>query len=170
MLYTVVPCPSAPQIPPHNPSRLRCNFRTQHVCVRCAYDDDGAPSPEPYGADDSNPCPEPVCCDLATEEACHDPITGEATHCARLEEGGCPCPEGEEKCGVNDYSSGYCTSLCCEASEETCYDENHAPTLCRREGDKPCPKRKVPPKDEVRCDPETEETCHDGNGTQCCQR
>ncbi|KAL9183377.1 hypothetical protein ACHAXT_005164 [Thalassiosira profunda] len=142
---------------PHNPNRLRCNFRTQHVCVRCAYDDDGAPSPEPYCADESIPCPAEVCCDLVREEACHDPITGDATHCAKLEEGGCPCPEGEEKCGANEYSSGYCTTLCCTSTEKTCYDLDGEALLCVDEGER-CPKRTRGRKRRS-CNAETEQMC-----------
>jgi len=58
----------------------------------------------------------------------------------RYDEGGCPCPSGEVKCGVSEYSSGYCTTLCCDWTiEQTCYDSNREPISCRRYEDGPCP-------------------------------
>ena len=58
----------------------------------------------------------------------------------RYDEGGCPCPSGETKCGVSEYSSGYCTTLCCDWTiEQTCYDSNREPISCRRYEDGPCP-------------------------------
>ena len=58
----------------------------------------------------------------------------------RYDQGGCPCPSGEVKCGVSEYSSGYCTTLCCDWTiEQTCYDSNREPISCRRYEDGPCP-------------------------------
>ena len=41
----------------------------------------------------------------------------EETGCAALDEGGCPCPEGQVKCGAMpewDYP-GFCTEHCSES-------------------------------------------------------
>ena len=64
------------------------------------------------------------------------------TGCASLNDGGCPCPEGEVKCYTNaqhqqarsEFFSepwyGICTPICCEEGEETCYDEKRDPSSC----------------------------------------
>eukprot|EP01083_Nonionella_stella_P095428 267916_1 len=119
--------------------RLQCDPQTEQQCTRCSYGPDGAPIPEDYCAptsaaeeDSSEGCPMTVCCDVRTEETCYDDMTNEAITCARYDEGGCPCPDGQVKCGANEFSSGYCTSLCCDwMVEETCYDENGEPAYCK---------------------------------------
>jgi len=65
-----------------------------------------------------------VCCDESIEETCFSIFTGEADSCALIIDGGCPCADGEIKCGVTDAYSGYCTSVCCDdLIEETCFSE-----------------------------------------------
>ena len=56
----------------------------------------------------------------------------------RYDKGGCPCPSGEMKCGESEYSSGYCTTLCCDwKTQATCYD-GYTPISCRNYDDGPC--------------------------------
>jgi len=58
----------------------------------------------------------------------------------RYDEGGCPCPKEQVKCGVSQFSSGYCTTLCCDWTiEETCYDGNMEPAYCKKYDDGICP-------------------------------
>mmetsp|Transcript_19342 Transcript_19342/g.37702 ORF Transcript_19342/g.37702 Transcript_19342/m.37702 type:complete len:81 (-) Transcript_19342:1100-1342(-) len=47
-----------------------------------------------------------VCCDESIEETCFSIFTGEADSCALIIDGGCPCADGEIKCGVTDAYSG----------------------------------------------------------------
>ncbi|KAL7462524.1 hypothetical protein ACHAXS_002905, partial [Conticribra weissflogii] len=47
-----------------------------------------------------------ICCNQFTEETCHSPITGEAESCAIIADGGCPCPDGEVKCGATEGYAG----------------------------------------------------------------
>ena len=63
-----------------------------------------------------------VCCS-DDEETCYDD-NYDAQSCALIESGGCPCPEGMEKCGGTEDWAGYCTSVCCDAAagEVTCYN------------------------------------------------
>ncbi|KAL7549811.1 hypothetical protein ACHAWF_013065 [Thalassiosira exigua] len=113
------------------PRQQRCDPQTERTCVRCAYRLDGSPAQERYCAPLSSECPPEVCCDFRTEETCFNRTTWHPVSCARLDEGGCPCPEGEVKCGFNDFSSGYCTSLCCNFTvEETCYNATGHPVGC----------------------------------------
>ena len=60
--------------------------------------------------------------------------------CAAYSDGGCPCPEGENKCGGTDWWRS-CSALCCEEDEETCYNENWTPSECKpiAEGGCDCP-------------------------------
>lgn len=130
-------------------AQQQCDPQTEQQCTRCSYGKDGAPIPEYYcapsdtiagGNDGSGGCPEAVCCNVRTEETCYDETTEVATSCARYDEGGCPCPEGQVRCGVSQFSSGYCTSLCCDWTiEETCYDGNMEPAYCKRYDDGTCP-------------------------------
>ena len=85
-------------------------------------------------------CIAPDLCCAEDEELCYsDDWIGTPESCALISEGGCPCPEGETKCGSEpdlNYS-GYCTSLCWE--EQTCYDLNsYQPTSCAAWGED-CP-------------------------------
>lgn len=58
----------------------------------------------------------------------------------RQDEGGCPCSPGEVKCGESRFSSGFCTTLCCDwETEETCYDSSLDPVSCKKYTDGPCP-------------------------------
>lgn len=54
-------------------------------------------------------------CDGSTEETCLSD-DGAEYYCAKYVDGGCPCLEGEEKCGADEELGlpGYCTDLCCE--------------------------------------------------------
>lgn len=80
---------------------------------------------EHYCAELSQGCPEDVCCDIQTEEKCFDE-TGNSFSCARHDEGGCPCPAGQMKCGVSQYSSGFCTV------EEYCTDRSGGSTTASK--------------------------------------
>ncbi len=117
------------------------------------------------------------CCDSITEEFCfeyddgyYQPPTNQ--YCAAIAEGGCPCPEGQEKCGADpaNKSSGYCTDVCCDqTTEETCNN----PPSCALIVDGGCPCPEGQEKCEVDlannytgycvdvcCDRKTEETCY----------
>lgn len=63
---------------------------------------------------------------------CHDSFA--RPYCAKISEGGCPCPNNDEvKCGASQYSSGYCARACCDwAVEEACFDENNRQLGCAR--------------------------------------
>jgi len=58
---------------------------------------------------------EGVSCGSKTEETCYDkwykPVS-----CSLMSEGGCPCPEGTERCGADPANGcvGYCTDVCCD--------------------------------------------------------
>ena len=150
-------------------------------CVKIA--EGGCPCPEgeeKCGADADFGWPgycSAACCDDATEETCYDENYIPSS-CAKITDGGCPCPDGEEKCGADvDFGwPGYCTALCCDSDEETCYDENYSPTSCAKidEGGCPCPDGEEKCGADVDfgwpgyctaicCDWETEETCYDEN-------
>lgn len=120
----------------------RCNTQTQ-LCLRCAYTTEGSSSPEYYCAPSYNndgisiPCPALVCCDIHTEEICYDPVTNNPLSCARYDEGGCPCPEGQVKCGKSEHTNGYCIpndESCCDLDEQACSDGT-----CKRYDEGPCP-------------------------------
>ena len=70
----------------------------------------------------------PICCDSNVEQTCYDE-NYEPYYCALIEDGGCPCPEGQERCGGDDGWAGTCTEVCCDDDETTCYDD---------EGNKSC--------------------------------
>lgn len=69
---------------------------------------------------------------IACEEVCHD--SSAMPYCAKISEGGCPCPNNNEvKCGASQYSSGYCARACCDWTvEEACFDENNKLLSCAR--------------------------------------
>jgi len=124
----------------------------------------------------------PTSCDWETEETCYDE-NYTATSCAKISGGGCPCSEGEEKCGAFDGHDGWCqsaTEVCCDGeTEETCYDENYTATSCAKISGGGCPCSEGEEKcgafdghagwcqsaTQVCCDGETEETCFDENYT-----
>ena len=67
---------------------------------------------------------EDVSCDSKTEETCYDewykPVS-----CSLMSEGGCPCPEGTERCNADLANGcvGYCTDACCDWNNEyTCFE------------------------------------------------
>lgn len=116
----------------------QCKGRNKIPCMRCDYGQDGTPIAEPYCVNIEDGCPVVVCCDLRTEEPCYDEATGNPLTCVRYDKGGCPCPSGEMKCGESEYSSGYCTTLCCDwKTQATCYD-GYTPISCRSYDDGPC--------------------------------
>jgi len=43
---------------------------------------------------------------------------------------GCPCDDGEQRCGVTTYYGGYCAPVCCLFYEKICYDHFFTPTAC----------------------------------------
>ena len=129
-----------------------CCTDEQETC----YDDDGmetcadiasggCPCPEGQekcGAYDgfAGYCTDPELCCADDEELCFsDDWYPQPESCAPISTGGCPCPEGETKCGIEpdmNYA-GYCTSVCCE--EQTCYNwSTYEPTSCTA-WDKECP-------------------------------
>jgi hypothetical protein len=69
---------------------------------------------------------------IAFEEMCHDSFA--RPYCAKISEGGCPCPNNDEiKCDASQYSSGYCARACCDWTvEEACFDENNRQLGCAR--------------------------------------
>ena len=115
-----------------------------------------------------------VDCDWSVEETCYDG-NWTAVSCARYDEGGCPCPEGDEKCGAEIEFGwpGWCTPICCDwETEETCYDENGM--SCAKYSDGGCPCAENQTKcgafegypgycTDLCCDGSTEETCYDEN-------
>jgi hypothetical protein len=67
-----------------------------------------------------------VDCDWGTEETCYDNDFNPSS-CSLISEGGCPCSEGEIKCGGSEFWSGYCVKaeMCCDDnSEEMCFNED----------------------------------------------
>ncbi len=88
-------------------------------------------------------------CDDLVEETCF--LNGTAFEsCALIEDGGCPCPEGQVKCGRYFYLPvyvGFCASICCDdLIEETCYSElTGEPESCAliSEGGCPCPEGQI---------------------------
>ncbi len=79
-----------------------------------------------------------VCCDQTTEETCNNPPL-----CALIVDGGCPCPEGQEKCEVDLATkyTGNCVDVCCDRkTEETCYTSGCQPSqFCAKIIDGGCP-------------------------------
>jgi len=120
---------------------------------------------------------------------CHRPNPADPAYydvwCAPLSSGGCPCPEGETKCGVSATAdggvTGYCTTMCCDGDDEqTCYDDDYEPAFCALivEGGCPCPDGKVKcgaTEDwagyctEVCCE-EEEEACYGEGGAKSCSK
>ncbi|KAL7444217.1 hypothetical protein ACHAXH_007228 [Discostella pseudostelligera] len=90
-----------------------------------------------------------VCCD-STEEACWDYADDGISltqYCASLADGGCSCPEGQEKCDGDPLNgiASYCATICCDPyTEETCYDDDEDGKVNQyctafAEGGCPCP-------------------------------
>ena len=49
-----------------------------------------------------------ICCDQRTEEYCYDNDVG--NYCALIANGGCPCPEGTERCYQGKIYSTSCVA------------------------------------------------------------
>merc|ERR1719183_60897 len=128
--------------------------------------------------------PMPVSCDWRTEETCFG-TAGSPVACASITEGGCPCPQGETKCGTDEYYAGWCQAgpcpvNCDPATEETCWDDNGVATHCEPFSvGCPCPQGQIRCGAEpaqnysgwcqhgpcpVQCDSQTEHTCWDASG------
>ena len=88
-------------------------------------------------------------CDWTSEETCYDENYN-AVDCVPYADGGCPCPEGQERCGAYEGYAGYCVEpeFCCESDEEICYDDFYNPTGCVAISDGGCPC----PEGETKCD------------------
>jgi hypothetical protein len=100
-----------------------------------------------------------LCCDIMTEDTCYDEITSEPSYCAKISEGGCPCPSGQVRCGMNEYSIGYCTDVCCDWEyEETCYNPRTRRSKCARIEEGGCATQS---NNVITCNSDTEETCYD---------
>lgn len=114
-------------------------------------------------------------CEWETEETCFDE-TWAVSGCAPWSEG-CPCTDGEVKCGASDEWPGFCTAICCDwETEQSCHDENWKVTGCAlwSEGC-PCADDEVKcgvsegyggwcqPEQAICCDFESEEVCYDNN-------
>ena len=118
------------------------------------------------------------CCDSLTEEICYEyddgynnQVTGQ--YCAAIAGGGCPCPEGQERCGVDLDNNllGYCVDICCDQNtEETCYNPPSCALIA--EGGCPCPEGQERCGADLAnnnvgwceiecCDSLTEETCYE---------
>ena len=50
-----------------------------------------------------------VCCNQKTEETCYD-YDGGSNYCALIADGGCPCPEGTERCGQGKIYTSSCVA------------------------------------------------------------
>jgi len=68
------------------------------------------------------PCP--FTCNWKIEETCYDDYWSPVS-CANISDGGCPCPEGQSKCGAYDAGTygpnseayaGFCTDQCWDSS------------------------------------------------------
>ncbi|KAL7489519.1 hypothetical protein ACHAW6_015196 [Cyclotella cf. meneghiniana] len=61
-----------------------------------------------------------LCCNPKTEYSCWEMTknyTFNVTSCAAIDVG-CPCPEGQTKCGYDETPSGLCSPVCCDARTE----------------------------------------------------
>mmetsp|Transcript_21050 Transcript_21050/g.45636 ORF Transcript_21050/g.45636 Transcript_21050/m.45636 type:complete len:315 (-) Transcript_21050:83-1027(-) len=119
-----------------------CHLETDDV-VACAKEGEDCPcyfnerrcSDEHFG----DYC-DTVCCEWGVQERCHEPSIDNPgfadVFCANIADGGCPCPEGETKCGTSESSIGYCMAVCCDGElQQTCFDENYNPSYCAEEGE-----------------------------------
>jgi hypothetical protein len=115
-----------------------------------------------------------VSCNLKTEEICYDETYTKAVSCSLISDGGCPCPQGLERCeaDLENGCVGYCTDICCDwINEYACHDLK----VCAKiEDGCPCPEGRVEcfPGDGVCsdscCDLSTEELCYGSNDTSFC--
>ncbi|KAL3788381.1 hypothetical protein HJC23_009187 [Cyclotella cryptica] len=169
-------------------SEVKCDLATQEIC----YDENFYPVSCANITDGGCDCPRgevkcgafkgyagyctPVCCDFLSEDTCYNETTSEPSFCAKISEGGCPCPTDQIRCGVSDFSIGYCTDVCCDwATEETCYNATAGTTTCVpiieggcngcKNGQIKCGETAQNPGycADICCDPLTEETCYDEN-------
>jgi hypothetical protein len=74
-----------------------------------------------------------VCCEPAVEERCEDENTN-IVSCVPVAEGGCPCKDGEVKCGIQG-----CVELCCDDGYQTCFDHDTFKPYCLAIADGGCP-------------------------------
>ncbi|KAL7466632.1 hypothetical protein ACHAXS_006928, partial [Conticribra weissflogii] len=86
-----------------------------------------------------------LCCDDELEETCFSKESGYPESCALIENGGCPCPEGQVKCGAFERYAGTCMDACCDPfSEETCYEDGHTQYCALiADGGCPCPEGQI---------------------------
>ena len=81
-------------------------------------------------------------CNWMSEDSCYDENYN-VVDCVPYADGGCPCPEGQEKCGAVLGYSGYCVEpeYCCDDVQELCFDADYNPTGCAdtSEGGCTCP-------------------------------
>lgn len=167
-------------------SGAKCDLATQETC----YDENFYPVSCANISDGGCDCPlgevkcgafkgyagycTPVCCDFLSEDTCYNETTSEPSFCVKISEGGCPCPPDQIRCGVSDFSIGYCTDVCCDwVTEETCYDATTRKTTCVpiteggctgcQNGQIKCGETDNNPGycADFCCDPVTEETCYD---------
>jgi len=115
-----------------------------------------------------------VSCDLKTEETCYDETYTKAVACSLISDGGCPCPQGQERCGADLENGcvGWCTDICCDwINEYACYDLK----VCAKiEDGCPCPEGRqecypgVGVCSDVCCESSTEEQCYGSDNTSFC--
>ena len=110
-------------------------------------------------------------CDLKTEETCYDETYTKAVSCSLISDGGCPCPQGQERCGADLENGcvGWCTDICCDwINEYACYDLK----VCAKVEDGcPCPEGRTECYpgagvcSDVCCESSTEEQCYGSDNT-----
>jgi hypothetical protein len=121
-----------------------------------------------------------VSCDPKTEETCYDEWHTKAVSCALISDGGCPCPEGQERCDADLANGcvGECTDLCCDWTYEyACYgsywdgDINFKACGTYKDGC-PCPDGQTECHhgfcSDACCDMSTEQLCHGPDNTSIC--
>jgi hypothetical protein len=54
-----------------------------------------------------------ICCNTTTQETCYawDDSGNIIPSCALIADGGCPCPDGYEKCGADLNNEPYCAEI-----------------------------------------------------------
>ena len=120
-----------------------------------------------------------VSCDSKTEETCWD-NNFKPVSCSLISKGGCPCPEGTERCDADPANgcAGYCTDVCCDwTTEYACYESWQPNTgFCAAiedgcscpEGQTECIKGQGFCSNAC-CDQNLEEHCYGPNNTSYCQ-
>ena len=117
-----------------------------------------------------------VCCEPFVEERCEDENTNTVS-CMPIAEGGCPCKDGEVKCGIQG-----CVELCCDDGYQTCFDHDTSEPFCAAivDGGCPCPAGKEKCHGNAdwagycvpigTCCAAGEESCTDINGKRSCKK